>query len=444
MAEGWTVPPVDVLASIGAGIQQTAKVCARGHQDPVARAFCASTNPSVNDLAGVQQLVGLSYKNVNLGSGLDGNPAFTLAGHSPSLSLRLTSASNPRAIIFTPPKLDSSPNDSLVALAFTRGEQFIEMAARDATKDNVLRFYLLRFEQSCNQKGCTPTELYSSAVEKSFTGYTLYEDVDLKNTAVDCTRCHQVGATKTLLMQQLLTPWTHFLTEKGSEGGPLLLQDYVRTHGTEAYAGIPGAMIRTSDPEALQRLIENNGFGTQPVNFKGFAIEAEVKASSAGQPVVNDPPGKSATWSSLYTAALQNGSMKPAYHDVRISDPQKRASYESAYQNFMQSKSPTLPDMADVFFDKALADMGIRPQPGASGADIIKQMCLPCHNNSTDTSLSRSKFNAANLSSLSRAEKDLAIERIKLTRTDPKRMPPIRNAELNADEIASLEAELKK
>ncbi len=439
----WTLPPVEVLDQLEKGDAQHQKLCARGNQDPVAQAFCSGNMPQLTSIEELLELLGLSFASPTSPSAKDGNPAFTLVAHSPSLNARLASAINPRAIIFTPPdplgrprEGAPIPNESYVALAFTRGEQFIELAAFDARTDKQLRFYLFKFEQDCNDRGCQPEDLYSPEVESGFRSYSLYEDVDLRNTAVDCTQCHQTGGDdgpKFLLMQQLQPPWTHFMSGFGV-GGPMLLEDYRRAHGKdENYAGIPGAIIESSDPEALQGLLENNGFMDQPIEYPGSVIEAEVFASNNQQPYVNTPPGESETWEALLEYSLRESGNRPAYHDSQVADVSRLRDFANQYAAMMSGQG-TIPDLAGVFLDEATHDMGIRPMPDASGREILEQACTRCHHDGVSSDLSRSRFNASNLDALSREQKNAAIERLARPATDPRSMPPIRSIELTVEE----------
>jgi hypothetical protein len=55
------------------------------------------------------------------------------------------------------------------------------------------RFYLLSFTQACNEShdGCTPSDPYTSHVERGWVRVEIEDDDDLKNTALDCRQCHQ-------------------------------------------------------------------------------------------------------------------------------------------------------------------------------------------------------------------------------------------------------------
>lgn len=442
----WTVPPVDILDQLPHGDEQRAILCARGNQDPVASLYCdGGSAPTLSSLEQIQQELGLAFVAPNSPSAHDGNPAFALTGHSPSLSVRLASPINPRAIVFTPPdplgrprEGAPIPNEQFVAMAFTRGEQFVELAARDTSGDDTLRFYLLVFEQACNEQDtCTPADFFSPSIESGFSGYTIYEDEDLTNTVVDCNRCHQPNGPdtdKALLMQQLQPPWTHFMSGFGYTG-PMLLDDYFAAHAIEeAYAGIPGSVLASSDAEALQLFVENNGFVEQPIEYPSLQIEAEVFESSPAQPFDNDPPGQSAAWDELLDAATGQPGNRPAYHDAQVADLDRLADFTAAYVDFDTGASTTLPDLAGVFLDAALPDIGVTPRTEATGQEIVEELCGTCHHDEVDPSLSRSKFNAFAVESLDAEARGVAIDRVLTTPLDPRSMPPIRSYALTQDE----------
>ena len=291
-------------------------------------------------------------------------------------------------------------------------------------------------------------DLYSPAIESGFTSYTLYEDSDLLNTPLDCTRCHQPGGTATekmLLMQQLQAPWTHFFTGF-SESGQMLINNYYAAHGEdEAYAGIPGKMIRRSDAESLQFFVENNGFVDQAVEFPSQTIEREVLASGSGQPFVNDPPGESTTWNDL-RAAMRGvlPGVQLAYHDAQVADVTRLQEMSEDYSAFASGASNFLPDLSEIFLEAALPDLGFRPQPGATGEEILVQACGRCHNDAVRPELSRSRFNAMRLSEMSRGQKDVAISRLLLPENSSSSMPPARSVELSEEERARAIDALKR
>ena len=439
-------PEAVFFTDLPKGDAQLTALCARNHADKVARGLCAKT--TVRSLGDLQHAVGLFD---NAGA----PPQFALTGHSTSLVARSVSAINPRAIIFTQPSMAPTrqQNDGsfvadpgFVALGFVRGEQFVELAAHDAQSDQI-NFYLVRFTQSCNYVGgCTPADLLTPSVEKNWKELSVYEDEDLKNTVFDCRQCHQPNgpsARKMLRLQERRAPWTHwFRNNKNQPGGVTLLSDFQRAHGTdEDYAGIPAALLSTprSDPLVLEALVDNNSVSPQPNEFNTGRIEGEVQNSQQSEPVMNVPPGSSQTWRQIFAQSVAGNAIQVPYHDVKVSDPQKLATLADAYR-----AGGAIPDIRDIFLAEAEPEMGFRPAVGLDGTGILVQTCSQCHNGRLDPSLSRARFDVANLSQMTRAEKDQAIARLQLAPDATRLMPPRRFARLSSAEIAAAVAVLQK
>jgi mono/diheme cytochrome c family protein len=434
------------------GEAQLKILCARGSSDAAARGLCA--RPNLDSLVALERAVGLL--------GQPQPPQLALTGHSTSLVARSVSAINPRAIVFTAPTgaPSAQPNDGsfvedpgFVALGFVRGEQLAEIAAHDPQTDQI-HFYLIRYTQPCNRKntGCTNGDLLTPAVEKNWRGWNVYEDVDLADTVFDCMQCHQPdgpGTRKILRMQERRAPWTHWLRNNQNQpGGETLLADFQAAHGTnEDYAGIPAAFIDTprSDPLVLEALVDNNSLSPQPNEFNTQKIEQQVTQSAPAQPSVNLPMGQSAAWQQIFAVSQAGNAIPVPYHDVKITDPGKLAQMTSAYRAVAGGQQPleNLPDIRDVILDEALPDLGMRAQPGATGQQILQQMCQRCHNDKLDQSLARARFDVTKLATLPQSEKDAVIARIQLPSNSPKLMPPARFSSLTSDEIATVVAMLK-
>jgi mono/diheme cytochrome c family protein len=454
----------DPLGRLPTGAAQLAILCARGNGDPVSRAFCASsTPPPIGNLVDLEHLVGLDF-------GAAVTPSFALTSHSSSLVMRYTSPINPRAILFTRPNFGGQPragnplpNPEYVALGFARGEQFVELAAKDTTAGGALRFFLFRFQQACNQApgGCNFGDLFSPDIEQSFLSYTLYEDQDIRNTIFDCAVCHQPGGPgtqKMLRMQEIQPVWEHFLFDE-PQGNALLYQDYLAAHdASESYAGIPGGMVKPrmpcsdnpssncAGPPLLEAFVENNGFVNQPNEFLTPTISAEVEASNPLQPSVNVPPGVSTTWQGLYNNYLSGHAIPPPYHDFRVSDAGKLATLAAGYRAVLGGAMPrsAMPDLRTVFLDAALPDMTIRARPGQTGRQVLQQICSECHNSHLDQSQSRANFNVETLDTLAPGEKQYAVARIHLRKDDANHMPPLRFRELTPEEIDLVTQELQR
>jgi cytochrome c553 len=429
----------DVFRGLPDGMDQMKVVCARPGRDKVRQVFCGPNPPTVTSLVELQTALGLGFaapQTTGRGNnGRNGNPGFAITGHSSSLVARFVSAINPRIIMFTP-----NNTTDFVSLGFVRGEQFAEIIANDPDTD-VAAFFLVKFEQACGEE-CTPGDLLTPAVEKNWTKFTLYEDTDIKNTVADCLQCHQPngpGTPKMLRMQELRNPWTHFF-RNNTGGGQALIADFQAAHGTtEDYGGIPAAQITSSEPANLETFIRNNGFGNQPAEFPTGTIEQQVRNSSPAQPADNSTPGVSAAWTNIYNQARAGNVIAVPYHDVKVTDPAKLSAMTAAYKAVQAGSMPQaeLPDIREVFLDSRAHEMGFGVQPGSTAQEILMQACAQCHNSKLDQTLTRARFNV-DLTRMDRAEKDIAIQRLKLTKHDPKRMPPERFRSLTDAEIQSL------
>ena len=443
---------MDALKAIPTGAAQLKVVCARPGADKVRAVFCGATPPVIKSLADLQKALGIAFV-APTGNATGGNPGFAITGHSSSLVAKFTSSINPRVIVFTPPlagRGQVAPDPNFVAMGFQRGEQFAEIIAQDPVT-KVPAFFIISFQQACNgnglDSGCSLGQLLTPAVEKDWTGFTVYEDTDLENTIFDCKMCHQpAGPTgpEIARMQERVNPWNHFFRNNRA-GGQALLADFHAAHGTtEVYGGIPATAIVQSDPAILEAFIENNSF-IQPNEFNSNTIEQQVIASSPNQPADNTVPGTSAAWTAIYNTFVAGNAIAPPYHDVKVSDATKLSKMTQSYTSVTSGATPVdkLPDIREVFLDSRKHEMGFGVQPGLDANGILLNGCKQCHNSTLNQNISRAKFNV-DLSLMNRAEKDLAIERIGLPDSDPKRMPPERFRSLTESEKALLIDLLKK
>jgi hypothetical protein len=245
-------------------------------------------------------------------------------------------------------------------------------------------------------------------------------------------------------MQEIEEPFTHWMSAK-TAGGKALLDDFHAAHGrAEDYGPIPAALIDKSDPSKMAQMVTLAGFGKQPNAFASAAIEAEVSHSASAQPTVNVPVGRSATWQAAYDAAVGGQFIAAPYHDVKVTDPKKLATMTDAYKSWLGGASKDLPDIRDVFLDDGLRDMGFAPKRDLTGRQMLVQMCQQCHNKALDQTLSRALFNVDELDTMSRAEKDVAIARLRMPVDTRLRMPPALFRTVSQDEIAKMVAALQE
>jgi hypothetical protein len=429
----------DPLAHLPRGPEQTARVCERRDADSVLEVFCMD-QPAPTSLAALQARLHVGRDNLAFPQTDTATHAIAhslaITGHSTGLSKRSVSAINPRLVLQrTAVPLAAAevpPLSPVLALAFSRGEQLVELAV-SGYNDRRLRFYIVAYRQACNSRpeGCAPHDLLTEATERDWTEVSLYDEQDLANTVLDCATCHQPGgpsSRKLLRMQEIDVPWTHwFMTT--SEGGRALIEDYSAAHADEVFAGMPSEQISRSDPNSLSLLVFTSG--PQPTSFASKQIEQEIKDSAAAlggdQPFDNSVPGMSPTWQASFERALRGERIAVPYHNVKVTDPDKLATMTDAYRAYRAGERADLPDIREVFPDDPvqLAELGVTTPAGLSGEQVLMAACAQCHNAQLDQSLSRARFRA-DLQGMTRAQRDLAIERLRMAPDDGLAMPPAR------------------
>lgn len=361
------------------------------------------------------------------------SPAFALLGHSSALTARKVSSITPTAFVFTPLAADGTVPRDYVFVAFDPGEPFLEVASYSPA-DMAVNFYLVLFDKACMKtaQGCGPDDLLTRNQVTGWSNIRIYESTTaLNNTIADCRQCHigtgkdvpDTGDPLILRMQELEAPHTHWMST-ATTGGQALLQDFHAAHGTEEdYGPIPAAMIDRSDPDQMAAFIKAAGFGDQPNAFHSDTIEQEVMASAPKQPWNDVPIGWSATWAGSFADATAGKFIPMPYHDVKITDPTKLAKMTAAYQGHLAG-APLTEDIRDVFLDAGLPEMGFAPLPAMTGRQLLAQQCQECHHSRLDPTISRENFLVDRLEEMSRAEKDLAIERINTPVDTRLTMPP--------------------
>ncbi|HET8936887.1 MAG TPA: hypothetical protein VFN67_25765 [Polyangiales bacterium] len=431
--------PHKPLEQLPRGEEQLSNLCARPGKDDVRDLFCDGV-PEVHSLYDLQSVLQMesdsvtSLREIKTG----GVTAIALAGHSTSLSKHTVSAINPRLF----QARARFPSFQMVLLAFSRGEQEVELISRDRVTGE-LNFYLVSFRQACNdtKEGCSHADLFTSAIERDWTEMSLYDESDLQNTILDCAPCHQPkgpGSLKNIIMQEFNAPFTHWFWRE-TEGGDALLTDFLAAHGDEGYAGMKSQQIENTDPTLLPALILARD-ATYKGAFDSVMIEQEIKANSeadgGGQPIDNRVPGESKTWRAAYEASLNDSALSLPYHDVKVTDPEKLARITEALRAFASGDraAEDLPEVNDVFPDdpQLLSELGITTKPGSDGASVLLQACSQCHRHPLDTTISRGRFRA-DLQGMDRREKDLAIARMRLPPSDPLAMPPARARTLSEE-----------
>jgi hypothetical protein len=247
-------------------------------------------------------------------------------------------------------------------------------------------------------------------------------------------------------MRELGGPWTHFFGPDQDEPGQLpeptgsaLLRDYLRAKGDEPYANLPTSVLRLTTGITLQLLVDAD----QPVLFEGAVILNERWPWNDGYPTT---PQRSANWDAAYAAFQRGEQLALPFYEPYATDPDKRARLTSAYQDYRAGKLPPeqLPDLADIFPDDPVlrAEIGLQTMPDATPAQALIQACGACHNDVLDQTLSRARFNIA-LGRSTPAQRERAIERLQLPRTDPRAMPPLGARAVAPDSLSALIAYLQ-
>ena len=399
--------------------------CAREGADAIRSAFCSESAPEIDSLQTLMEQLRISPDPLAVlpeeppADGFLVPRAISVLGHSTALAGRVVSPINPRAIVLGPRTI----------MAYQRGVQRIELATL-ADGRGTFTFYLVSFTQACNERpdGCRPGDLYTERVERDWTGVEIHDDEDLKNTPMDCRQCHQRGRdTATLLMRELVAPWTHFFDFPGDRNrgpgvrGGDLVDDYLLAKGDEPYAGISRETISRTSGFALEAVVSR----AQPLLFDVLAIESERFPDGPDGPP--DEPLPSPTWEAAYAAFKRGEQLALPYLEVRATDPDKQARLSDAYARYRAGEisADELPDLADIFPDdpQVRARIGLQTEPDATPAAALIQACTPCHNDVLDQSLSRARF-SVDLARLDRAQLDLAIARIELRPGAAGAMPP--------------------
>ncbi|HEX9102910.1 MAG TPA: hypothetical protein VF997_11940, partial [Polyangia bacterium] len=451
--------PRDIFETLNNPTDAHSELCANDGMHPkfpndadlITKTFCqdlvpGGSIPQPHSLADLLAQLGLDFKDPNGGNGQGGNPGFAILGHSSALTARKVSTLTPTAFVFTPPPADGSKPSGYVFLAFDPGETFVEVASHDPTADTV-NFYLVLFDKACTASGCKNGDLLTQKLTQGWSNVREYESsTALNNTIADCRQCHTPDESKPqmLRMQEIKPPFTHWFSMQ-TTGGQALYQDFHAAHPAgEDYGPIPGALVDKSDPALMAQMITQAGFGDQPNAFDSAAIEAEVASSAAMQPWSNAPIGASPTWKTIYDKAVAGQFIATPYHDVKVTDPTKLTKMTKAYTQYIAGKASDLPDIRDVFLDGGLRDMGFAPKSALTGKQLLQQMCQQCHHGKLDLTISREKFLVDTIDTMSRDEKDVAIQRMLLPLDTRLAMPPALFRTITDAERQLMIDELKK
>jgi hypothetical protein len=433
------------LRRIGAGPSQTRRICESGAEDRVITALCREPAPVVDSLASLYEALGFVGAKERL---------VAAATHSLGLSARTVSAANPRMFVFAN-NIDYQPvpREKLAVVSFARGEQLVELVALD-TRTYDWNFYLLSFTQGCNASGCTAEELLTEQVERDWTSFTLYSDRDLVDTPLDCLSCHLpygAGTHKLLLMRQLPDPWLHWGDFRGvnetadcAQDGPKLpdpgrqvpgdgLDLLVALEGPEGrYGGIAVSELSASlsgrfmsDFYVDARLVINDS----PYGGAYPQLERELRTGSVLCELLDAPV--SPTWE-RYREELAALGLPVPFPAADVLDPEKRQAITADRAGYFaaQAGASAFDVASGLLAAEVPEQVGIVPREEDEAPQILRQMCVRCHGRDTPVGLGRAGFDATRLESFTPVAARKIKARLRLPRTSPNVMPPLRSGEL--------------
>jgi hypothetical protein len=441
------------IENLGAarGLPSVSTACSDGNADPIARALCQSPRPAIRGLADLYRVLGLeTFVEERL------TAATT---HSVGLAGRLVSALNPRVFVFSSYARNHALDvDNIAALAFTRGEQAVELVGYDPTAGD-FNFYLLVFDQACNSARCTPADLFGATIEDGWASWTFYADHDLEDTRFDCLSCHRpdgAGAPKRLLMRQLHDPWMHwsnfarfnpaFLCSGSAlppgsaeppsveiRGDDLRLVEQVGTDGAAAlYARVPFAELSSAaSGHDFSSFVVLAAQAIESAHPEAYLRRAEPMLFDSRRILCEGSIGRMDTWREYRSNLLARGVPVP-YHALDVLDPQQRSDAVADFFGYLgrRSSDDAFQIAASLMSDGTEEAVGFVPSPSDDAPTILRQMCIRCHDGATDTRLRRARFNAEKLDDVGAEAAAVIWKRLTAPRSAPDLMPPLHAGEL--------------
>lgn len=432
-------PEVLSLERVGHGASQMKRTCASGAKDAVAQALCSESARSIESLEDLYRALRLSPADQRL---------VAATTHSLAVSGRIVSAANPRVMVFTNTNLpgDPVPYDRIVATAFSRGQQLVELVGLDPVTYEY-NFYLLKFEQACNGSRCSPEDLLTRRIESGWTDFTLYSDRDLEDTPLDCSTCHLPfgrGTHKLLLMRQVTDPWMHWGDFRGEErlcrqsatgqappdttalaDGLDLLRKLEGDDG--AYAGIPVRELwaaKSGDAMSDFLVDAENIINTSPYPAHPYQQLFSLRTRETLCERLRD--GASPSWEEDRLRAQQSGFPFP-YYGPDVLDPKRRSELIAGRDALLERERDRDPfDVAaSLLAEEAAGAAGFSAREQDTAPEILRGMCSRCHSAGVDARLARARFNVQALEQgVDPATFRTIRDRLRLPPSAPAAMPP--------------------
>ena len=462
-------PEMHWLNAIGWGRAQTDRVCARGNQDPVARRLCAEPRAPLRSLEELERVFWPT------GRTFGDNYAVGLTYHSQALGARLVSAVNPAVILLSLEPYTSGDDAALpqsatdLAIAFTRGEQMVEMLGVDVPNQR-LNFYLLAYGHACRAAGdCTASDVLGPRIERDWTSWTLYQAEDIEDTPLSCLSCHQSGGPGTprrFLMRQFLLPWIHWgessdaiTTTRCPDGSRLALSQvptsgatlvpnlgstFARAHAGEAlFGGEPiesliqrrsGAEISDAAKQVRAAILRRDGNPSLADNVEArFPLEEPFPLDS-DQVLQGDycPGGAKDAWNRYRQSVLLREGLPIPYYGYDVLESEHSAAARADYGAYLRASpsNDAFEILSPLVGDEVATAVGFLPDPESEAPAILRQMCGRCHRGDEAPSMRRARFDARHPERLTRASMSEAMRRIQLGESDPEVMPPRRAGRL--------------
>jgi hypothetical protein len=417
------------LDRIGVGAEQLRRLCARQRGDLVSRRLCR---------AGVQ-VTGLKalYRALELEPG---SQNVSIATNSSGLSQRTVSAINPRAFLSVPIQ-GALDRDQMLVVAFSRGEQLVELVAFDAGAGQ-LNFYLLRYRQKCNEIRCALDDVLSERTELDWSEWTLYDQTDLQDTPLDCLSCHQPdgpGGTRRLLMRDFDEPWFHWLPFTAEQSNcidgaserpprhlaPDLRANFERSHPA-GYAGLDLTDTRSSDGHNLHTLVALfGGPPAVPAQDEPFVMDSRAIVDEWRCSERHD------RWDRYRAMLLETRGLPVPYYRFDVLDRGKAEAALSDYPAFLQANRdrPAFEVLSGLLSGDSEHAIGARSSADAPAEAILRQACVRCHDGRAPAGSRRARFNVESIDPMAA---NVALTRILLPESSPHVMPPRRSTTLSA------------